>query len=257
MHQLWMNREQKVHFRIFSYSPGHNNHINIYMRTINSMTSSINDWNILNIALTKDRQLLVSLQGFLPGERKVKPPCPCQVDLHGATKDLHIWRCPFNSLTSHLHPHARHDHRTVVVHCFHSKSSRLEQTEWGSVNGFKTYDIYYKYIWSMTWFVHVMCYILQHFCHRRVIFLNYPYLCVCHIHPSGVESVFDLLSIVHLQQVITPKLNLGQLLVVFEKVHWECHLTGRSGRWNWITMLKFKCLQDVLNHSYRQCIYLL
>lgn len=111
---------------------------NIYMLTINSIKSTINHWNILNIGLTKDRQLLVSLQSFLSGERKVKPPCPCQVDLHGATKDLHIRRCSLNSLTSHLHPHARHDHWTVVVHCFHSKSSRLEKTE-VSVNSLKRY----------------------------------------------------------------------------------------------------------------------
>lgn len=45
---------------------------------------------MLKIALTKDREFLVSLKGFLSGERKVKPTCPCQVDLHGATKDLHI-----------------------------------------------------------------------------------------------------------------------------------------------------------------------
>lgn len=51
------------------------------------------------------------------------------------------------------------------------------------------------------------------------------YLCVGHIHSSGIESVFDLLSIVDLQQVITPKLHFCQLLVVFKKIHWECHLT--------------------------------
>lgn len=55
------------------------------------------------------------------------------------------------------------------------------------------------------------------------------YLCVGHIHPCGVEPVFDLLSVVDLQQVITPKLHLCQLLVVFKEIHWECHLTGSPG----------------------------
>lgn len=59
--------------------------------------------------------------------------------------------------------------------------------------------------------------------------LKCPYLCVGDIHPSRVEPVFDLLSIVNLQQVIAPKLHLRQLLVVLKEVHWECDLTGCSG----------------------------
>lgn len=59
--------------------------------------------------------------------------------------------------------------------------------------------------------------------------LKCPYLCVGNIHPSGVEPVFDLLSIVDLQQIIASKLNLCHLLVVFKEVHWECHLTRSSG----------------------------
>lgn len=96
--------------------------------------------------------------------------------------------------------------------------------------------------------------LIQHVCYHWKILFKHPYLCVCHIHPSGVESVFDLLSIVHLQQVITPKLYLSQLLVVFKKVHWERHLTGCSGGWNVITMLKSKYLQDVLDHSCRSLL---
>lgn len=60
-------------------------------------------------------------------------------------------------------------------------------------------------------------------------FIKCAYLCVGHIHPSGVEPVFDLLSVVDLQQVIATKLHLCQLLVVFKEVHREGHLTGGPG----------------------------
>lgn len=66
-----------------------------------------------------------------------------------------------------------------------------------------------------------------------------PYLGVCHIHPSGIEPVFDLLSIVDLQQIIAPKLHLRQLLVVFKEVHWECYLTGGPGSWKSSRTFKF------------------
>lgn len=64
---------------------------------------------------------------------------------------------------------------------------------------------------------------------HRIIRFKRAYLCVGHIHPCRVESVFDLLPIVDLQQVIAPKLHLCQLLVVFKEVHWEGHLTGGPG----------------------------
>lgn len=38
--------------------------------------------------------------------------------------------------------------------------------------------------------------------------------------------MFDLLHVVHLQQVIAPKLNISQLLVVFKEINWKCNLTG-------------------------------
>lgn len=66
--------------------------------------------NMFMIALTKDGEFLVSLQGLLSGEGEVKPAGSCQVDLHGASKDLHIGRSPLNSLSTHLHPHACHHH---------------------------------------------------------------------------------------------------------------------------------------------------
>jgi len=38
------------------------------------------------------------------------------------------------------------------------------------------------------------------------------YLGVGHVHPGGVEPVFDLLPVVHLQQVVAAELHLRQLL---------------------------------------------
>lgn len=61
------------------------------------------------------------------------------------------------------------------------------------------------------------------------LLLKSPYLCVGHIHPSGIKPVFDLLSIVDLEQVIASKLHLCQLLVVLKEVYWECHLTRGPG----------------------------
>lgn len=52
------------------------------------------------------------------------------------------------------------------------------------------------------------------------------YLCVGHIHASGIESVLYLLSIVNLQQVIASKLHICELLVVFKEVNREVHLAG-------------------------------
>jgi len=52
------------------------------------------------------------------------------------------------------------------------------------------------------------------------------YLCVGHIHASGIEPVLYLLSIVNLQQVIASKLHICELLVVFKEVNREVHLAG-------------------------------
>lgn len=59
--------------------------------------------------------------------------------------------------------------------------------------------------------------------------LKCSYLCVCHIHPCRIEPVFDLLSIVDLQQVVAPKLHFCQLLIVFKKVYREGDLAGSPG----------------------------
>lgn len=77
--------------------------------------------------LTEYGQLLVCLQGLLPGEGDIKPAGSGQVYLHGAAKDLHIGWSPLDGLSAHLHPHARHHHRTVVVDRFHSESPRLDR----------------------------------------------------------------------------------------------------------------------------------
>ena len=52
------------------------------------------------------------------------------------------------------------------------------------------------------------------------------YLCVGHIHASGIEPVLYLLGIVNLQQVIASKLHICELLVVFKEVNREVHLAG-------------------------------
>lgn len=55
------------------------------------------------------------------------------------------------------------------------------------------------------------------------------YLRVGHVHPCGVEPVFDLLPVVNLQQVVASKLHLGQLLVVLKEIHGEGELAGGPG----------------------------
>lgn len=54
----------------------------------------------------------------------------------------------------------------------------------------------------------------------------FVYLGVGHIHPRGVEAVFDLLPVIDLQQVIASKLHFCELLIVFEEIHRKCHLAG-------------------------------
>lgn len=56
-----------------------------------------------------------------------------------------------------------------------------------------------------------------------------PHLGVGHIHASGIQPVLYLLCIVDLQKVITTKLHICQLLVVFKEVNGEGHLAGCAG----------------------------
>lgn len=55
-----------------------------------------------------------------------------------------------------------------------------------------------------------------------------PHLGVGHIHASGIQPVLYLLCIVDLQEVITTKLHICQLLVVLKEVDGEGHLAGRA-----------------------------
>ena len=57
-----------------------------------------------------------------------------------------------------------------------------------------------------------------------------PHLGVGHVHASGIQPVLYLLCIVDLQEVLTTKLHICQLLVVLKEVYGEGHLAGRAGR---------------------------
>lgn len=52
------------------------------------------------------------------------------------------------------------------------------------------------------------------------------YLCVGHIHASGIEPVLYLLSVVNLQQVVASELYISELLVMFKEVNGEVHLAA-------------------------------
>lgn len=56
-----------------------------------------------------------------------------------------------------------------------------------------------------------------------------PHLGVSHVHASGVQPVLYLLCIVDLQEVITTKFHVCQLLVVLKEVDGEGHLAGCAG----------------------------
>lgn len=89
-------------------------------------------WNAMHVSvLTEDGEFLVGLQGLFPCEGKVEPACSCQVYLHGAAKHLHIRRSPLDGLRAHLHTHARHHHRAVVVDRFHGETARLQWKQTG------------------------------------------------------------------------------------------------------------------------------
>lgn len=80
-------------------------HQNVVSQTVSCI------FDVIHVAaLTKDGQLLVSLEGLFSGEGKVKPARSRQVYLHGATKHFHIGRSPLNGLRAHLHTHACHHH---------------------------------------------------------------------------------------------------------------------------------------------------
>lgn len=55
-----------------------------------------------------------------------------------------------------------------------------------------------------------------------------PHLGVGHIHAGGIQPVLYLLCIIDLQEVITTKLHICQLLVVFKEVNGEGHLARRA-----------------------------
>lgn len=57
----------------------------------------------------------------------------------------------------------------------------------------------------------------------------HSHLGVGHIHAGGIQPVFYLLCIIDLQEVITTKLHICQLLVVFKKVNGESHLARCAG----------------------------
>ena len=76
-------------------------------------------------SLTEDAELLVGLQGLLPGEGEIEPAGSRQVDLHGAAEDLQVGGRTLDGLAAQLHPHARHHHGAVVVHCLHCEASGL------------------------------------------------------------------------------------------------------------------------------------
>lgn len=56
-----------------------------------------------------------------------------------------------------------------------------------------------------------------------------PHLGVGHIHASGIQPVLYLLCIVDLQEIITTKLHICQLLVVLKEVNGEGHLARCAG----------------------------
>lgn len=80
-------------------------------------------------SLTEDGELLVSLQGLLPGEGEVEPAGAGHVELHGAAEDLQVGGSSLDGLGADLDPHARHHHRAVVVGHFDGETPRLQRTD--------------------------------------------------------------------------------------------------------------------------------
>ena len=80
------------------------------------------------LSLTEDAELLVGLQGLLPGEGEIEPAGSRQVDLHGAAKDLQVGGRALDGLAAQLHPHARHHHGAVVVDRLHREATGLGES---------------------------------------------------------------------------------------------------------------------------------
>ena len=79
-------------------------------------------------SLTEDAELLVGLQGLLPGEWEIEPAGSRQVDLHRAAKDLQVGGRTLDGLAAQLHPHARHHHGAVVVDRLHREATGLGES---------------------------------------------------------------------------------------------------------------------------------
>ena len=62
------------------------------------------------------------------------------------------------------------------------------------------------------------------------------YLSAGNIHSGGVEAVFDLRRVVHLQNIASTILDIVGQLTVFKEVHHERHLPDRSTSMSNITV---------------------